>query len=556
MFRSMEPATSKRPRLMDEDEPNLEEEPRWDDARFQDDVFSRLSTFIPLEPQLSTSRAWANVGAAKYWPRPGINGTKSRKRARDPVDDPDRSGVQFPPEMLLRVPILEERRVEEIDEKSNPFCDANGSPSAHPRNVARSSTKYSSNKLPSEAAVNGLVKFRLWNTDGIGENVPAAKVPKKLYIPGNNSNKNPDTLVSTILDPNNQGVNHLPPGFGKGLMLKPEDQKLFDFYRCAICSGRTLLDKENIHLLEIAPMADKSKGVCHAVLSLASAYLLDYWPSPSFAARANYHYRESIKWLTEELKNTQNYEPGKEEALVTTLSLLIHNEIVCWEPTEESLVPAWYRAARLARRVLDTSDPGYYYKLRRNVQESKARHRIGNEIAFCEILSSAFAPVEEEDLGGRCPYSWLMSGTETEFTKIEGNTGMCAKVLYTLAQITYMTGKFAKDLLDACILDENGLVKTKEEATDLTAQTYIQAALIYLECRFFRRTPYHPSVRRNLDFLIKCFDRCPTSGDLYTAQTPVFGVAIAGVVATTEKERDFCRKYVRGTCTAGERGVG
>ncbi|TGJ64117.1 hypothetical protein EYR41_010193 [Orbilia oligospora] len=590
MFRSMEPATSKRPRLMDEDEPNLEEEPRWDDARFHDDIFSRSSIFIPLEPQLLTSGAWANVGAAKYWPRPGINGTKSRKRARDPVDDPDRSGIQFPPEMVPRVPILEERRVEEIDEKSNPFCDANGSLSAHPRTVAWSLTKYSSNKLPSQAAVNGLVKFRLWNTDGSGESVPAAKAPKKLYIPGNSSKQNPDTLVSTILDPNNQGVNHLPPGFGKSLMLKPEDQKLFDFYRCAICSGRTLLDKENIHLLEIAPMADKSKGVCHAVLSLASAYLLDYWPSPSFAVRANYHYQESIKWLTEELKNTQNYEPGKEEALVTTLSLLIHNEIVCWEPTEENLVPAWYRAARLARRVLDTSDPGYNYKRRRNVQESKARHRIGNEIAFCEILSSAFAPVEEEDLRGRCPYSWLMSGTETEVTKIEGNTGMCAKVLYTLARITYMTGMFAKnpcktevwptfagkirtelervrqwsdlsegyshaqELLDACILDENGLVKTKEEATDLTAQTYIQAALIYLECRFFRRTPYHPSVRRNLDYLIKCFDRCPTSGDLYTAQTPVFGVAIAGVVATTEKERDFCRKYVRGTCTAGERG--
>ncbi|KAF3244687.1 hypothetical protein TWF192_007622 [Orbilia oligospora] len=324
MFRSMEPAISKRPRLMDEDEPNLEEEPRWDDAGLHDDIFSHSSIFIPLEPQLPTSGAWANLGAAKYWPRPEINGTKSRKRAREPVEDL----VQFPPEMVPRVPIFEERRVEEIDEKSNPFCDSNGGLSAHPRNVAWSLTKFSSNKLPSEkAAVNGLVKFRLWNTNGRGESVPTAKAPKRLYVPGNNPNQNPDTLVSTILDPNNQGVNYLPPAFGKSFILDQVDQKLFDFYRCAICSGRTLLDKQNIHLLEIAPMADKSKGVRHAVLSLASAYLLDYWPSPSFAARANYHYRESIKWLTEELKNTQNYEPGKEEALVTTLSLLIHNEV-------------------------------------------------------------------------------------------------------------------------------------------------------------------------------------------------------------------------------------
>ncbi|KAK6515743.1 hypothetical protein TWF281_004333 [Arthrobotrys megalospora] len=610
MMRSFE---LKRPRLMDADgEPNYDEEPQWDDPRYHNEVFSNAEMLIPLDPLVS-SAPFPNV--IDY--QNSNNGPNPRKRAREPVDDSEswlanseRWLAELFPNIVAsiepQVPLLSERRVEEVDEKANPFCDGEGAPSAHPRTIALSLTANNGKDLPEQAVVNGLLKFRLWKTKNNNESEPGRSSIGRMPMLGGRSNPTPKVPVpnadgvvpgqdanqisiTASLDPNNQ-VNYLPPDFGRGTMrLNSIDSKLFRFYLLAVCSGRTLLDKQNIHKLEIAPMAVVSPGVCHAVLSLASAYILDYRPSETLAERANYHYQESVKWLTKELKNTENYEPGKEEALVTTLVLLIHNEIICWESSTSNEVPAWYRATRIARRVLDSSDPGYRYKDLPNVQESRARHRIGNEIAFCEILSSAFAPIEEEDLKGRCPYSWLMGGSTKELTTIEGNTGMCARVLYTLQQITYITGLFAQDvrtevwpkvagkirtrleriqqwselspgyphaqeLLDACILDENGLVQTKAEATDLIAESYIQAALIYLECRFFRRTPFHASVRRNLDILIKCFDRCPTSGDLYTAQTPVFGVAIAGVVAITEKERDFCRKYVTGTCGTGERG--
>lgn len=576
---------------MGEGETDREEEPQWDDARYYDDIFSASDILIPLDPQPRVSRTPATLGGSRRRPNNGNNIINSRKRARELADDPDHQLAQSFPQVIPRVPILEERRVEEIDEKTNPFCSPEGVPSAHPRTIALSRKKNSSNKVQERTAVNGLVKFILWKTNKPNKerSVPGRADSRPLWKPGNQPT-NPNAMVAARLDPNNQ-VNYLPQDFGRTIKLDYVDQTIFRFYTVAVCSGRTLLDKQNIHLLEIAPMADKSEGVRHAVLSLASSYLLDYRPDPVIAAKANQHYRLSIEWLTKELRNTENYEPGKEEALVTTLVLLIHSDIVCCDPESSASekVPAWYQATRLARRVLDSSDPGYCYKRLQNVQESKARHKIGNEVAFSEILSSAFAPIEEEDLKPQCPYSWLMSGNDKECTKIEGNTGMCAKVLYSLAQITYLTGAYAKDsraeiwpivagkvrtrlerveqwselspgysnaqdLLDSCILDDDGLVKTKEEATDLIAQCYIQAALIYLECRFFRRTPFDPSVRRHLDILIKCFDRCPTSGDLYTAQTPVFGVAIAGVVAIDEEERDFCRKYVRGTCAAGERG--
>ncbi|KAK6331487.1 hypothetical protein TWF730_004569 [Orbilia blumenaviensis] len=581
MFESLEP---KRPRLMGEVEAGLDEEPRWDDGINQD-VFLRSELFIPIDQPTSISKRKAVSDAFESQTQSTRNRANNRKRIRELAEDTESSLRQEFPQTVPRVPVLEERHVEVFDEKANPFCNPDGSLSLHPRTIALSMTRYSGRKVKERTSVNGLLKFTLWKTKGGQEDAPSAR----LYNLGSQSKASSKSAAVTTLDPNIQGVNYLPPNFGKNMKLDQLDQKIFRFYTLAICSGRTLLENQNMHLLEIAPMADKSEGVRHAVLSLTSAYLLDYRPHDAIAQKANYHYKQAISWLTKELSDVKNYDPGKEEALVTTLLLLIHNEVVCWEYSSGDKVPAWYKAIRIARKVLDNSDPGYRFKHLKNVQESKARHRIGNEIAFCEILSSAFAPIEEEDLGPKCPYSWLVGGTDKEVTAIEGNTGMCARVLYTLAQITYLTGIYAKDpgpevwpivagtlrtrlervqqwselsegyshaqeLLDACILDEDGLVKTKEEATDLIAESYIQAALIYLECRFFRRSPFHPSVRRSIDILIKCFDRCPTNGNLYTAQTPVFGVAIAGVVAIDEKERDFCRKYVRGTCSGEERG--
>lgn len=43
-----------------------------------------------------------------------------------------------------------------------------------------------------------------------------------------------------------------------------------------------------------------------------------------------------------------------------------------------------------------------------------------------------------------------------------------------------------QELLDSCVLNENGQVSTKAEVTDLTAQAWVSAAQIYLQCRFYR----------------------------------------------------------------------
>jgi len=44
----------------------------------------------------------------------------------------------------------------------------------------------------------------------------------------------------------------------------------------------------------------------------------------------------------------------------------------------------------------------------------------------------------------------------------------------------------SQELLDACELDANGQVTCPAKITELTAETWVAGAHIYLQCRFFR----------------------------------------------------------------------
>lgn len=66
--------------------------------------------------------------------------------------------------------------------------------------------------------------------------------------------------------------------------------------------------------------------------------------------------------------------------------------------------------------------------------------------------------------------------------------GPIEKMLLGIRQWSELSNGFPceQDLLEACVLDGNGLVSTAREVTDLTAQCWVSAAQIYLQCRFYR----------------------------------------------------------------------
>lgn len=136
---------------------------------------------------------------------------------------------------------------------------------------------------------------------------------------------------------------NLPRDFGRGLKLDATDAKLLKFCilfypgcsttmlmmldTIAFCTGRTLLPESNGFLNDIMPMASGNACVKHALLALASTYVLDYLPSKELEKRANIHHKRAVILLGQELNREETYTPGSEDAVLGALVLLCHNDV-------------------------------------------------------------------------------------------------------------------------------------------------------------------------------------------------------------------------------------
>lgn len=108
-----------------------------------------------------------------------------------------------------------------------------------------------------------------------------------------------------------------------------------------------------------------------------------------------------------------------------------------WELRINNAEPNWMLAARLAKSILDNSDPGFRYWQPGNTQYSAARHGYANWIALACILGELVTPLASR--GNPNAYGWLLAGTQKESWKIHGSTGLCPKLLHIISQITYLS---------------------------------------------------------------------------------------------------------------------
>lgn len=228
-----------------------------------------------------------------------------------------------------------------------------------------------------------------------------------------------------------------------------------------------------------------------------------------------------------------------------------------------------------------------------------------------DILCQVVCPLNLEEVKNQ--YPWLLEGNEREVRRIVGLTGMAPKLLHTIGQISHLAARLnhdpestvvpiagkiiedrldgfhqwsdlseghasAEDLLASCILDLDGKVSCAVAVNELTAESYVAMAQIYLHCRVFRygfvsvlnpsKTPVfhhllrcplrksrrHPDVQSRLSVLLQCISRLPTSGFLYTAQGAVLRTLVAGIVAIYPQHRDVVRGLFVKT-VKGPRGV-
>ena len=73
--------------------------------------------------------------------------------------------------------------------------------------------------------------------------------------------------------------------------------------------------------------------------------------------------------------------------------------------------------------------------------------------------------------------------------------------------------------------------------TDITAEAWRLAGLLYLQCRLMRLPRNDPAVLCRLDDLANCIRVMPTSGFIFTAQAPLLPVFFLGLLATVPEHK-------------------
>ncbi|OQV03217.1 Fungal specific transcription factor domain-containing protein isoform 4 [Cladophialophora immunda] len=488
---------------------------------------------------------------AATWPPPVIGSDEQSKMLRELF-----------PELFPQSPSIEGRHP--FQARENPYLEGQSAVTERHsclRRVRRLDT----------GVVNGYLKFIMRSTDHNDSEDFSHRVTSS-YKDMAVHHRNPYMPEFRPED----NVTRLPQGFGSNAKIDKTDRKILRFYTAAICGGRTLLPKTNAWL-DLGSVIDSDECARHAALAFSAGYMLDYIPSERLRVRANFHYKKASELLTLALANPNIYEVGKEDGVVTALHLLWSDDIVQWElrrPKDKK--PRWRCGTQTAKAILDDTDPGYRYWHPENVQVTSTRRSNANMCAYAEICALPITELCIADIDKL--YPWLLGGSEEDVREIHGGTGVCPKILHIYAQITQLSARIMEDpdssilphaadaimtqltnfrqvselsrgyettdeLLNACILDDRALVQCATKVTELTAETWVQAAQIYLCCRFYRMPRYHPKVLQSLSVLLRCVERMPTSGELFTAQSPFFCIFMAALVAYRHEDRLVLRNW-------------
>ncbi|KAB8336717.1 hypothetical protein FH972_021026 [Carpinus fangiana] len=430
--------------------------------------------------------------------------------------------------------------------------------------------------LPRDGDVNGYIKLRI-RPDPSSHLGPIARKRSAERGP-------PHVGLMTYL---NQ-IPYLPPDFGRGFNLDEIDDRIFKFCKFNLNTSysysstthnpstafndlkllrTTLLPQHNYWLHEVAPMMTQNQCVKHAVLAFAAGYVLDFVTTDGMRKRANEHYKTAIFFLDRALASSASHDIGKGDDVVAALLLLVAEDLVNHELSmKQDCSPRWWNGARVAKRILDNTDPGYRYWNPPNVQTSKARLANANRVAFINILTEPLTPLswtENKEL-----YGWLLQGSAAEIRCIHNGTGLCPKLLHMMAQVTFLSARLQRHpdsivyaqvalhllsrldrlrqhselspgypsssaLFEASTLSlsPDGKVSSPAILVDLIGQSWISSTELYARCRLFRRPRSHPGVLKCMATLTTCIELMPFSGELFTSQAPFFPIFVLGLLS-------------------------
>ncbi|KAG5946086.1 hypothetical protein E4U53_006633 [Claviceps sorghi] len=379
----------------------------------------------------------------------------------------------------------------------------------------------------------------------------------------------------------------IPSQYGYEAKMDSTDRRFWMFYVRNWCPGRTVLEDTNLWLKDFAQM-HKSLGVRAAIQSLAGIYIYDYQPLESIRDRVNQRFEDAEKRFTQLLNDPATYrDESQANELITIGVILSMQDIVLTERRlKRPSIPRWLRGFRHAEDILQATDHGSRFWRTSNVQTSALRISqsviVGRAVILAQPMSPLPRPDEFDAAKEASRFGWLLYGTEKDMYHVHGGCGFSKKLLHILSQVTYCAARLHQDAESPVVpitadyirrellnmrqwspesqdwedvkdsaaviewvrrqppgykIDENPTM------TDVTAEAWRIAAVLYLLCRVYRLPRNHPDIVSNLDDLAQCITIMPTSGMQFTAQAPLFPVFFLGILATLPEHRATSQKW-------------
>ncbi|KAK2596680.1 hypothetical protein QQS21_006255 [Conoideocrella luteorostrata] len=436
--------------------------------------------------------------------------------------------------------------------------------------------------LPVDSS-NGMVNCPIGNSKFVSQSAPTGYSP----CTPTKSTPSPDFSNDSWQVASMGAPKLVPSQYGYEIKMDYTDRRFWMFYIRNWCPGRSILQDTNLWLKDFAQM-HKSVGVLSAIQSLAGAYIYDYQPLKAIQDRVNQRFHVAEHRLATLLNDPfTRQDEAQANELITIAVILSMQDIVLIERRKKKPDrPRWIKGFSCGEKFLEATDHGSRFWKTSNVQTSSLRISqsviVGRAIILAQPMSSLPDPDTFDAHKEASRFGWLLYGTESDMFQIHGGCGFSRKLLHVLSQITYcaarlqqhkespvvpMTADFlhrkllsmrqwspeTKDwesakalppLIDWVRIQSQGyIIRENSIMTDVTAEAWRIAAILYLLCRVLRLPRHHKEVISHVDDLARCIMIMPTSGSQFTAQAPLFPVFLLGILATDPGHQAVSRNW-------------
>jgi hypothetical protein len=229
-----------------------------------------------------------------------------------------------------------------------------------------------------------------------------------------------------------------------------------------------------------------------------------------------------------------------QDVSVTEISCVFCSHCCGWDLTSMKIVlterrlkkpykPRWLEGFKQGEYFLQATDPGGRFWKDDNVQYSDLRISqsiiVGRAVILAQPMMALPSPatLDPEVESGR--FGWLLYGTLKDMLEIHGGCGFSKKLLHTMSQVTYCAARLQQEP-DSTIVPitarylhrelqemrqwsregitweeaqkhpqviewvrespDDTIIDSNQAMTDVTAEAWRLAAIIYLQCRLFR----------------------------------------------------------------------